>query len=244
MQNPYNSNRTEWYKTKLLYQSYIGYKQPYTYKQWMRLDDRYKAAALYVQFFDTITLAWYKVKTPWSIEEEGIECINQYLQKNVEKIKNDKKRFRPQYIYKVAWNCLYCVCIDPSYRKDCYNNETSAESLINGDEVSWFDVKGYEESFDDIENYSWVEHWISSLPDNEQLYVGYLLGEIDSYSVLKELKARSYISDSIRKISVRTVAFEKFENEVKPVVETKLREFMLDHKLDSLYDFIKIAPVA
>ena len=55
MQNPYNSSRTEWYKTKLLYQSYIGYKQPYTYKQWMRLDDRYKAAALYVQFFDTIT---------------------------------------------------------------------------------------------------------------------------------------------------------------------------------------------
>lgn len=190
----YTNSNSAFYKTYLMYKEYIGYKKPYTYKQWMRLPDNFKAAALYVQFYDQITLAWYKKRTEWSIEEEGVEVINQYLIKNVEKIKKDKKRFKEPYIYKVAWNCLYCLCIDPSKNKERYEHEESYYCNGPDGEVSLLEFIGENVAIDDMDFQNYLITLFNSFEKINKfgilfdLYVRYKLEESTEYQVCRELK--------------------------------------------------------
>lgn len=220
-----NSN-SEFYNTYKLYREYIGFKDDYTYRQWLRLPDKFKAAALYVQFYNEITLAWYKVKTDWSFEEEGVECINQYLIKNVEKIKKDKKRFTPQYIYKVAYNCLYCVCIDPSKNKDRYYSETSETFETGDDSLSWFDFIGETESYDDEFDVKSIQDFIESLDDDLQIYIQHFLHEISDIQTLRQLKKFGYISGSTRDKDYGQKVLEMFDeygkNKLKLLIELNL----------------------
>lgn len=78
-----------------------------TYWEWMLISDDLKAAALYVQFYDTLTLAWIKTQKPFIDEEVAVSTLMQYLIKNVEIIKQNRNRFTPNYLYKVAFNAFY-----------------------------------------------------------------------------------------------------------------------------------------
>lgn len=78
-----------------------------TYWEWMLIPDDLKSAALYVQFYDTITLAWSKTQKPFIEEEIAVSTVMQYLIKNVEIIGQHRKRFTPEYMYKIAFNALY-----------------------------------------------------------------------------------------------------------------------------------------
>lgn len=100
-------------ETRKLYINYLQYTKPLSYVEWVALPEDHKAAALFVQYFDQIELAWYKAKSFFTSEEDGVYTVMQYLVKNVDKIKNDPKRFSESYIYKIAYNCLYCICHDP-----------------------------------------------------------------------------------------------------------------------------------
>ena len=236
--NPYDIPSSDWYRTYHMYRRYIDYKKPYSYKKWLSLPDNYKAAALYCQFFNEITLAWHKVKTAWAIEQEGIEVINQYLIKNVEKIKQDKKRFRAPYIYTVAYNCLYCVCIDPSYRKDCYYNETSSELMLNDDEdFGWFDVIGTEEDVTEFDNFSKITKFFESLGEADQIYISYLLGEITEYQACRKLKSLGVIFGDIRSSASRNIIFTDFLRLKKSEMIRTLKEYSSKNNIcfDSLY---------
>lgn len=78
-----------------------------TYWEWMLIPNNFKAAALYVQFYDEITLAWSKTNKPFIEEETAISTLMQYLIKNVDIIKENRKRFTPNYLYKIAFNAFY-----------------------------------------------------------------------------------------------------------------------------------------
>ncbi len=184
----YVDSNSEFYNTYKLYREYIGYTEPYSYRAWMKLPENFKAAALYVQFYNEITLAWYKVKTNWSIEEEGVETINQYLIKNVSKIKGDKKRFKPAYIYKVAYNCLYCLCIDPSKNKDRFLKETSADSIDFEGEMSWYDFIGVDEDAPHIIESSMLKDYFQNCDNSIQIFIEYVLGECTEYQTYCKIK--------------------------------------------------------
>lgn len=77
------------------------------YWEWMLIPDDLKAAALYEKFYDTITLAWSKTQKPFVEEETAVSTLMQYLIKNVEIIREDRKRFTPNYLYKIAFNAFY-----------------------------------------------------------------------------------------------------------------------------------------
>lgn len=206
-----DSASSEFYNTYKLYREYIGFDDSYSYKKWLKLPDKYKAAALYCQFYNEITLAWHKVKTSWSIEEEGIECINQYLLKNVEKIKKDKKRYTPQYIYTVAYNCFYCLCIDNSKNKERYNNETCEEFSANNDDVSWFDFIGEYNDFEDVREKEELINFINSLDEDLQIYIDYILGNITDCQVCRKLKKLGLISGNTKDSSYRKFVMNEFE---------------------------------
>ena len=132
-------------ETKNLFQSYTGYVKPLTYDEWLAVADDAKAAVLYVQFYDEITLAWYKVRSLYTPEERGVEEMCHYLIKNVPVIAKDPKRFNSRYLYRVAYNCLYCICHDIKRDKDRYDMEISNIVFVGDDEVDLFATFGLEE---------------------------------------------------------------------------------------------------
>lgn len=128
------------YETKNLFQNFTKYTEPLSYSEWNDLPQDYKAAVLYLQYFDQITLAWYKLKSVYSLEEDGVSEVLQYLNKNVAKIEEDERRFTPAYIYRVSYNCLYCLCRDPNRYKRVYENECSNIVQSGEDELDLFDT--------------------------------------------------------------------------------------------------------
>lgn len=77
------------------------------YWDWLLIPSDFKAIALYVQFYEQITLAWEKTKKPFVYEEDAVSTLMQYLLKNIPILESDRKRFTPAYIYKIAFNAFY-----------------------------------------------------------------------------------------------------------------------------------------
>ena len=204
MSTAFVTSNSEFYNTYKLYRNYIGYSREFDYESWLNLPQKFKAAALYVQFYNEITLAWYKVKTQWSIEEEGVECVNQYLMKNVEKIEKDRKRFTPQYVYTVAYNCLYCLCIDPSKNKDRYYCETPNTFSNGDDELDWFDMIGEEVDCEEELNLSYLQNLFEDLDFELQMCVHHLLGELTDYEICRKLKKHGSITGNIKDVEYRS----------------------------------------
>lgn len=111
---------------------------PISHEEWMTIPDNYKAAALYVQFYDQITLAWVKARSEFTEDCDGVSTCMQYLIKNVPIIKADPKKFTPAYIYKIAYNCMGCLrrIIRDQER---YTNTVSQYAYSDGDELDLFE---------------------------------------------------------------------------------------------------------
>ena len=124
------------------FRSGVNYIEPLSYEEWSAIPDSDKAAVLYCQFYEQITLAWFKLKSVYSDEHDGVSETLQYLQKNVAIIKENPKRFTASYIYRVVYNCLYCLCRDPNRYKRVYENECSNIQYSGEDEYDLFDQYG------------------------------------------------------------------------------------------------------
>ena len=121
--------------TNDLFRNHLEYTRPISYVEWLALSQDKKSALLFVQFYEQITLAWYKTKSYYAQDEDGVSTVLQYLMKNVPVIENDEKRFTPNYIYKVAYNCLYCICHDIKRDKDRAEKEISNIVVTTDDEL-------------------------------------------------------------------------------------------------------------
>lgn len=129
----------EFYTTMTMFRDYIGYTDPLSYEEWLASADDHKAAIIYCQFFDQITLAWYKTRSFYATEEEGVETALQYIMKNVPILVADKKKFTSSYIYRVMYNCLYCICHDRVVDKLRWELESSNIAEGPEGEVDMFD---------------------------------------------------------------------------------------------------------
>lgn len=85
------------------------------YEGWIHLPDDLKVAGLYVHFFTEIKKAWAKSARPYIEEELAVSTLIQYLMKNVDLIKWQRKRYCEAYIYSVAFNALFPLTIVQSY---------------------------------------------------------------------------------------------------------------------------------
>lgn len=158
-----SSTSNPFYATRAMFINHTAYNKPLSYEEWMNLSAQHKAAVLYVQFFDQITLAWYKVRSFYAQEEDGVSTIMQYLIKNVPVIEKNPKRFTPNYIYRVAFNCLYCICHDIQrdrlrWELECSNLVSAGEEVLDlfdtvsedPDFVDGYSIDSYRERFWDI----------------------------------------------------------------------------------------------
>lgn len=221
------NSSSEFYKTYCLYREYLGYTKPYSYARWMRLDEKYKCAALYCQFYDQITLAWYKSKAPWVTECEAVEELHKYLEKNVKLIEQDKKRFTPNYIYRVSWNCLDCLRgwknWEPKSKFRYYNEVNNIVTDDSGKEISIFDFINSDKTVEDEFRDSQMEDAIASADEDVKVYVDYVLGGMSEYDILRYMKSHGIIDCPIRNLDSRKDAIDEVDR--KYVV--KLRELVV-----------------
>ena len=96
----------EFTKTRNNFKEATNCDYPLSYEEWMALPEDKKVAALFVNFFDTITLAWYKAQAEYIEENDGISVLMQYLLKNIPVIKGNAKKYNEKYIYTISWNSM------------------------------------------------------------------------------------------------------------------------------------------
>lgn len=160
---------------------------PLTYDMWLSLDDQYKAVALFVNFFDEITLAYYKAQSLYSEDEDNISIVLQYLEKNVDLIKENPKKYNEKYIYRVAYNCMYCQCRDIKRDRLRFENTVSNITCKGEEEYDAFDFIG--DDNDAISEMESNKFWdiIDNLTEDERRIVEHLL---DGKRLTKDLKER------------------------------------------------------
>lgn len=132
-------------QTYAMFRDYLsGYPKKLTYEEWNKADAEDKAALLYVHFFKEVTLAWNNSTVAHEIvyvtQEDGISTVLQYLMKNVDKISNDPKRFTPQYIYTVCYNCLRSLVRTRSTDKHRSTHDISHKYTEGDVSVDLFDL--------------------------------------------------------------------------------------------------------
>lgn len=129
-------------ETKTMFQGalmpYVFPDQEITYDDWIGIPDGLKAAALYVNFYSNIMLAWFHAKANFTSDDDGVSTVMQYLQKNVDKIREHKERYKSSYIYKIAYNCLGCLRRNVK-TKFWYENSVSQYQLDDDHVADVFD---------------------------------------------------------------------------------------------------------
>ena len=195
------------YETRNCYRNFLEINIPLTFEQWNELPHDKKAIALYLQFFNEIVLAWEKANTIDFIDcEDGVEVINQYLEKNVSIIEKDPKRFTANYIYRVAYNCMYCICHDRKCDKDRLENETSAIISHDGDEIDLteFATKG-DTAASEFEKDSFEREFWSIIEDSgieAEKVMRYLLSNNEADLKKMSKRNRNYNNDPLRDVEV------------------------------------------
>ena len=166
---------------------------PITWDAWMTLDDGLKAAALFVNFYKEVTMAYNALKCYYLDEEDAVSHVCQYFCKNVDKIKKDKKRFANAYIYRVAYNSIFGFVRVPS-RKDFADNTTSQYFSMDGEEHDIFEI--IEDNTDCFSNGEFTKI-LGNLSDEQKSMVSHLIWG----SRLKKAEQRreGEILDSLKK---------------------------------------------
>lgn len=201
----------EFYTTRTIFREYVNAvsavsNEPLSYEDWIKLPSEYKSAALYVQFFDEIILAWYKCKTSYASDEEGVETIMQYLEKNVPTIVNNRRRYSPNYIYRVAFNCLYCICHDRVVDKKRAELEHSNIVITSEGEVDVFDTLIGQVDVHPSSTSSQLWAIVDSLGDDANAVVSSLIEGIK----LPRTFGRNHRKDIIEQLKVQLEPFKKY----------------------------------
>ena len=217
----------QFYETKTMFENYTGctanVRLPY--EAWMKLHNPGKdgtdknskaAAALFVMFFDEITLAWSKASADFIQDEDGIECVLQYLQKNVDKIRENRARYTPSYIYRVAYNCMDCLRYVE--REQFRSKLTSSNVVPRGedDPLDLYDTSP--DTFDYDLEFSRRDFWaeIEKLGDETAKVVNHLLNGDSLYKV--SARAANRDDDPLRDVSVSKAQKEEIMERLRTVL--------------------------
>lgn len=168
-------------ETKNVYEQALTVNFPLSYDGWLAVRDDLKAAALYVQFYNAITLAWQKAKSDFTPEEDGVSILMQYLIKNVPIIENSANKYCANYIYTVAYNCMGCL---RRIKRDINNHKYTQSNIVcDGDDEYDLFEKIVDENSDPLELSlkrrcsEEIYYIIEKLDSDERSYIDFLLGE-------------------------------------------------------------------
>lgn len=215
------------YDTKTLFVGTLNFTEQLSYEDWMKINPDYKAAALFVNYFTQIYGAWNKCKSFYTPEEDGVSTVLQYLQKNVPVIENDPKRYSPAYIYRVAYNCLYCVCHDLKKPRDAWENETSNIIGCGEDELDLFDLAVDVVEGDMASKLTKIKFWkiIKSLDPKATKVLNHILNGEPLEAVSK--CSKKYKADPLRDVEVKLEEVETIMNDIRGLLAAFKSEFYI-----------------
>lgn len=152
---------------------------PIPYEVWQTIPSELQSAALFCNFYNQINLVWLKVKTPASVSADCVSEVLVYLQKNVEKILSDQKRYTPSYIYRVAYNCMFYTANYPYTKTSGVNGyyQNTVPHIVKTDngEIDLYDmICGSDSDLTETElMYEYSNLWeiIDSLDENHKKVV-------------------------------------------------------------------------
>ena len=196
------------FETKNIFAQYTSFETSLAFDEWNSRPHDQKAALLFVQFFASIVAAWEKANSFDFIPgDDGVSVVCQYLEKNVSKIEENPSRFTASYIYRVAYNCMYCICHDLKSVKDRWENETSNIVAHDGSELDLFDtVAASDSAADDVyfmeefRSKFWAVVEQSGL--EAQKVIDYLLSGDPSSLKKVNKNSKSYANDILRDVEV------------------------------------------
>lgn len=133
---------SEFRSTYEFYQAMLPIKFPIDWERWMLIHDDKKAAALYVNFYKEIALAWSKCKNIYTEDEIALFEVIQVLIKNVPIIMESESKFRSAYVYRIAYNAILGITRRYKVRKAVMDHLVSDMSFTddNGTLRSIFDI--------------------------------------------------------------------------------------------------------
>lgn len=144
---------------------------PITYEFWMTLDDEFKAAALYLNFYPQIILAWQNETDYFLDEEDVLSIMMQYLVKNVDKIKDDRKRWSRGYIYTCMKNAVIGIRRIKKNRDFSDNTQSNIFMLEDGEHDLYDVIEDEKDCFRDARFWRIIEN----LDDDMKAYVSHLI---------------------------------------------------------------------
>lgn len=221
------ANLAAFYETRNLFIQYTQFVKPLTFDQWKLVPQDHKAAVLFVQFFDQVCMAWNKYnKLEMVPAEDGVSTVLQYLEKNVAKILDEPARFTPAYIYRVAYNCMSCICWGE--KMDNRLKETPCTVECDGAEVNLLDYAGYTtQSAEDSFELEELRNKIWSIIEDEGLeaekVAKYLISGNEADLKKLNKRNRNYYRDNLSDIAVS-------------IEEANRIASILKQKLSSIYE--------
>lgn len=158
----------QFYETFKLLKDSTNYTKPLSYDEWLYVPDSLKVGVLYVQFYEQISLAWYKLKTKAAIEEDCVSEVLAYLSKNV---------------YGIGLQQLHSKNLKKA--KSIYKDRIFEENVRRAKRLHWRDIR--EANIDKA----------ISLHSNDIIIHYLTTGRImiSDESLLKLLKPNEYITD-------------------------------------------------
>lgn len=223
-------NLTSFYETRDLFLEYTQYSAPLSFDEWSKLPEDEnnkdysqsseckKTAVLYLQFFPEIIAAWQMANSYDFIPaEDGVTIVLQYLRKNAPKIEQDSKRFTASYIYRVAYNCMYCICHDRICDKERWANETPNIVGYGDDQVDLFDLvstDGQDPVLDKLERET-----IEALFWNEIKEAGPKAEKLAYYLLNQDNEYKKAIRPSSKKYIDELSAINLIDEEIEPLME-------------------------
>lgn len=196
------------------YREFTNFTRNLTWIEWVSLRDTdLQVAVLYVQFYNEITLAWYKAKADFISDEEGVSCVLQYLLKNVPKIIEHEDRFTPNYIYRVAYNCMDCLRY---VQRDINRSkiETTNVTYYDGEELDLCDlVPHHDLSYEEAQIKAKFWAIIKDMGIETEKVVNYLLNGESLRRVSK--KSKAYGIDPLTDVSVNKDQLEAIMQQLR-----------------------------
>jgi len=223
------ANLTAFYETKRMFTENLQYDHQLSYEEWCNAPRDHKAALLFLTFYTKMVQAWDKANRYDFIPgEDGVSTVLQYLEKNVPKLEAESAKYTEAYIYRVAYNCMYCICHDLKSVQDRWDNETSDTYSADGEEYSVLDDKKYaklsaeDELFTSSDQKAFWELVESDDPKCQKV-IDYLLSS--DPKMLKKLSKRSkqYAADPLRDIEVSLQEAEEIIAAIREKLEVKYR---------------------
>lgn len=196
-----------------------------TYEEWLDLPDDLKAASLYVKYFPCIIASWKRASVEYVLDDDAVEVCLQHLQKNVEKIINDAKRYTSSYITKVTYNGMASIRRYAVNKKNAYEKEVSV--YINSDnpesETDIFDTLTVEDTTVDFdESLFWMV--VEDMSISTQSVVDYLINNKYTEKLItdydKDEHTHDYIDRLISKGKIKNVTTrDEYENCLKEIYQ-------------------------